>query len=89
MSDVKDIERHSLDAHVSLCELRYQALERRIQEVESGIRDLKNMLQEIQNQLQQVNQQQHSRWDRWQVGLIGVLLAVSAWLGIAFFRPLV
>lgn len=77
---MSDIERTSLDAHVSLCELRYQALERRIQDVEHSLTELKSMIEQIHHQL--LRQQNHTwtRWDKIQWSLIGVLGSVVAWL---------
>ena len=74
-----DIERTSLDAHVSLCELRYQALERRLTEVESQLDDLRTLLSEIRDTLAQLPNQQSQRWERVQWGIIGSLGAVAAW----------
>lgn len=81
---MSDIERTNLDAHVSICELRYQALERRITQVETSIDELKVMIQEIHNQL--VKQQTHTwtRWDKIQWSLIAVLSSISAWLFVSY-----
>ena len=78
-----DIERNSLDAHVSLCELRYQSLERRITQVETKLESVNTLLLQIRDSLSQLpaqqNQQQQARWERLQWGLIGILTAVVAW----------
>lgn len=81
---MSDIERTSLDAHVSLCELRYQALERRIQDVEHSLTELKSMVQEIHRQL--LSQQNHTwtRWDNIQWSLIGVLGGILGWLVVSY-----
>lgn len=81
---MSDIERTSLDAHVSLCELRYQALERRIQDVEHSLTELKSMVQEIHRQL--LSQQNHTwtRWDKIQWSLIGVLGGILGWLVVSY-----
>lgn len=78
-----DIERTSLDAHVSLCELRYQSLEHRIQAIENKLEDVNILLLQIRDTLAQQpaqqNQQDRARWDRLQWGLVGGLAAVAAW----------
>ena len=78
-----DIERESLEAHVSLCELRYQALERRIQVLENKLEDVNTLLLQIRDSLSQLpaqqNQQDRARWDRLQWGLIGGLAGVALW----------
>lgn len=80
MSDIKDIEKTSLEAHVSLCELRYQALERRITEVEGKLDEVKTLIQDIHNRLSQVKDQTLTRWDKAQAGVIALLIAVVAFL---------
>jgi len=78
-----DIERNSLEAHVSLCELRYQSLERRITQVETKLESVNTLLLQIRDSLLQLpaeqNHAQQARWERLQWGLIGVLSAVAAW----------
>ena len=80
---MSDIERTSLDAHVSLCELRYQALERRIDQVELSLSELKDMVQEIHVQL--LKQQNHTwtRWDKIQWSLIASLSGIVGWLVVS------
>lgn len=81
---MSDIERTSLDAHVSLCELRYQALERRIDEVEQSLTELKTMVQEIHVQLLKQQNRTWTRWDKIQWSLIGVLGGLVAWLFVTY-----
>lgn len=81
-----DIERTSLDAHVSLCELRYQALERRLDRVETQLADLHTVLYEIRDTLARQPQYQDQRWAQFQWWLIAGLVGLSSWLaGHAFF----
>ena len=83
MSEISDIERTSLEAHVSLCELRYQQLERRLNQVENKLESLQILLSEIRDSLVQLpaeqNQQQNSRWERFQWAVIGGLSGVATW----------
>lgn len=75
-----EIERTNLDAHVSICELRYQQLTDRVAQVEAGVQELKQLLMNLDQRLQNLQLQQHGSWDRAQVAVIGTLLAVSGWL---------
>lgn len=81
---MSDIERTSLDAHVSLCELRYQALERRIDEVEASLDELKSMIQEIHTQLLRQQSRTWTRWDKIQWSLIASLAGISGWLFVSY-----
>jgi uncharacterized coiled-coil protein SlyX len=81
---MSDIERHSLDAHVSLCELRYQTLERRIDQVESSLAELKDMIQEIHGQLMKQQNHTWTRWDKIQWSLIAALSGIVGWLVVSY-----
>ena len=80
---MSDIERNSLDAHVSLCELRYLNLERRIDQLEVSLASLQTLVLEIRDCLAQLPQQQNlvqaQRWERFQWALIGVLTTLAGW----------
>lgn len=81
---MSDIERTNLDAHVSLCELRYQALERRIDEVEQSLAELKVMVQEIHVQLLKQQNRNWTRWDKIQWSLIACLGGIVGWLTVSY-----
>jgi predicted nucleic acid-binding Zn-ribbon protein len=76
---MSDIERNSLDAHVSLCELRYQALNDRLDRVEADLGELKNLIQDLAQALQSQRHYQNNYWNRVQWAVIGGLIAVVAW----------
>ena len=76
---MSEIERVNLDAHVSLCELRYQNLERRLDQVENSLNSLQTLVLEIRDSLAQQPQQQSQQWMKFQWGLIGCLGAVAGW----------
>lgn len=80
---MSDIERTSLDAHVSLCELRYQQLDRRIGEVEQSLLELKDLVQQIHAQLHQTENRTWTRWDKIQWSLIASLSGIVAWLFVS------
>jgi predicted nucleic acid-binding Zn-ribbon protein len=76
---MSDIERNSLDAHVSLCELRYQALNDRLDRVEADLGELKNLIQDLSQALQSQRNYQNNYWNRVQWAVIGGLIAAVAW----------
>jgi len=76
---MSDIERTSLEAHVSLCELRYLSLERRLDAVESQLVSLQTLVLEIRDTLARSPARENTRWFQAQWALIGALLAVTGW----------
>jgi hypothetical protein len=76
---MSDIERNSLEAHVSLCELRYQALNDRLDRVEADLGELKSLIQDLGQALQSQRNYQNNYWNRVQWSVIGGLIAVVAW----------
>lgn len=75
---MSDIERTSLEAHVSLCELRYQALNDRLNRVELSLVDLEESIQEIRDLLMAQQDRSWSKWDQVQLAVIGVLTGIVA-----------
>lgn len=71
-----DIEKENLEAHISLCELRYQGLAKRFDILESRMGTMESMLREIHDQLNQVDQQQDQKWDRVKDLVIGLLVGI-------------
>jgi len=76
---MSEIERTSLDAHVSICELRYQALNDRLDRVEADLGELKTLLQNLSQDLQSQRDDQGNYWSRVQWAVIGGLIAFSGW----------
>lgn len=76
---MSEIERTSLDAHVSICELRYQALNDRLDRVEADLGELKNLLQDLAQALQTQQHRQSNQWARVQWAVIAGLVAVVGW----------
>lgn len=76
---MSEIERTSLDAHVSICELRYQALNDRLDRVTQDLDELKVLVQGLAQALQAQQAHQNSYWNRVQWALIGGLISVVAW----------
>jgi len=79
MLNPTEIERTNLDAHVSLCALRYSQLESRLQSVEQSITDVYTLLSDIRDRLGLLQTDSVSKWSQFQWVLIGILLSVSGW----------
>jgi predicted nucleic acid-binding Zn-ribbon protein len=76
---MSEIERTSLDAHVSICELRYQALNDRLDRVEADLGELKTLIQNLSQDLQSQRDDQGNYWSRVQWAVIGGLIAFAGW----------
>jgi len=76
---MSDIERTSLDAHVTICELRYQALNDRLDRVTQDMDELKSLIQALSRDLQEQRSDQGNYWNRVQWAVIGGLIALSGW----------
>jgi len=74
-----DIERTSLDAHVSICELRYQALNDRLDHMTQDMDELKVLIQGLHRDLQVQQDQTMNHWHRAQWAVIGILLSSLGW----------
>lgn len=76
---MSDIERHSLDAHVSICELRYQALNDRLDHMTQDMDELKAMIQGLHRDLRVQQDHAMNHWHRAQWAVIGILLSSLGW----------
>lgn len=77
---MSDIENKSLEAHVSLCQERYSALQRRLDAVESNLINIETMLQTLSQQLVVLARHNANKWNTVQISTIGVLLSVIGYL---------
>lgn len=75
-----DIENTSLEAHVSLCAERYQALERRFEHVEQKIDNLTESITIVRDQIVAIGESQTNRWSALHIGVIGALMTVIGFL---------
>lgn len=74
------IENTNLEAHVSICQERYQALERRFEHVENKIDAISTTIEDIHQHVHALAQAQSDRWSAAQIGVIGVLMAIIGFL---------
>lgn len=77
---MSDIESESLPAHVSICQQRYLHLETRIHSVEERMEKIETILLDIHHKIDALTHRHHQRWNQTQIGVIGLLLAVSGYL---------
>ena len=82
---MNDIERTNLDAHVSICELRYQALNDRLDRIDEDMSELKTLIQGLARDLQIQQDQSMNHWHRAQWAVIGVLMSSVGWFLSQYF----
>ena len=82
---MNDIERTSLDAHVSICELRYQALNDHLDHMTKDMDELKSLIQGLHRDLDRQQDQTMNHWHRAQWAVIGVLLSSVGWFLSQYF----
>jgi hypothetical protein len=80
MSDVTDIEKKSLEAHVELCAERYNQLEQRFEHVDAKITHLDLLLREVHDMVQRMSEKRTDQLISWGVGIIGALIATTVYL---------
>jgi predicted nucleic acid-binding Zn-ribbon protein len=77
---IQEIETHNLEAHVSICQERYMALERRFENVEQRIEKIETMVSDIHREIHNIAQKNHAKWDRTQIAIIGGLIGLVTYL---------
>ena len=80
MVEATEIEKHSLEAHVELCAERYNALETRLDSLDDKIGIVATMVKEVKATIDKMSEKQNDRLIQWGVGIIGTLIATTAYL---------
>jgi len=80
MSEATDIEKKSLEAHVELCAERYNQLEQRFEHVDNKIGSLEILMREVHDMVAKINEKRNDQIISWGLGVIGGLVALSAYL---------
>lgn len=75
-----DIETENLEAHVSICQERYQQLANRFDSLESRIERVETVVLDIHSDIEDLKTAQNSRWDKARDVIIGVLFSTTAFL---------
>jgi predicted nucleic acid-binding Zn-ribbon protein len=78
-----EIERTSLDAHVSICQERYEHLANRLEQTDQRLARLDSMVSDIKSTLQEINQRHDNRWDRVRDAIIIGLLSVIGYFVVS------
>lgn len=80
MSEITDLEKKSLEAHVDLCAQRYRFLENQLQTLEEKIGSLGTVIREVHDMVHVMAEKRNDQIINWGIGIIGVLAGVVAWL---------
>ena len=75
-----EIETESLEAHVSICQERYQALADRLNSMDNRIEKIEILMMDIHQDIEELKQHNNNQWDRAKDVIIGVLLATTGFL---------
>lgn len=84
MSEATDIEKKSLEAHVELCAERYNQLEQRFEHVDAKINSLETLMREVHDMVARINEKRTDQIISWGLGLIGSLVAITAYLLVTY-----
>lgn len=88
MSDTRNIEKKSLEAHVELCAERYKMLELKLETVDEKITGMEQLIKEVANMVTSISEKRNNQLIGWGVSIIGGLLAVIAWFAIQYSKTL-
>lgn len=88
MSDTRDIEKKSLEAHVELCAERYKMLELKLETVEEKITGMERLIKDVAGMVTAISEKRNNQLIGWGVSVIGGLLAVIAWLASHYLKTL-
>ena len=80
MAETTDIEKKSLEAHVELCDERYNALEQRLDHVDARISTLSDIIREVHDMMQKMSEKRNDQIISWGLGIIGALTATTVYL---------
>ena len=88
MSDTRDIEKKSLEAHVELCAERYKMLEHKLETVEEKISGLERLIKDVATMVTGLSEKRNNQLIAWGIGIIGSLTAMLAWFATQYFKTL-
>jgi protocatechuate 3,4-dioxygenase beta subunit len=80
LHETSEVERTNLDAHVSICAVRYAALETRLAAVDQRLYNIDTLLSDIRDNLAQQPAQRQQDWTQAKTAVIGVLVSLVAFL---------
>ena len=88
MSDTRDIEKKSLEAHVELCAERYKMLELKLETVDEKVTSMESLIKDVASMVTAISEKRNNQLMGWGVSIIGGLLAVIAWLASHYLKTL-
>lgn len=74
------MEKQSLEAHVDLCAMRYQALDLRLNKLENSIGKVESMISEVHEMVEAIDQRHNERIIGWGISIIGAMTGIIGWL---------
>jgi chaperonin cofactor prefoldin len=80
MSDTRDIEKKSLEAHVELCAERYRFLENKMDTVDRKISALEDMMQKVYDTINEISHRRNDQIINWGIGIMAALLGIIGYL---------
>lgn len=80
MSEPREIEKKSLEAHVELCAERYRSLDERLDNITAQVQKVEACTNDIKDMMAKHVEKHNDRLIGWGVGVIGVLVGVVGWL---------
>ena len=80
MSDTRDIEKKSLEAHVELCAERYRFLENKLDTVDRKISALEDMMQKVYDTINELSHRRNDQIINWGIGIMAALLGIIGYL---------
>ena len=80
MTQPTKIETENLEAHVSICQERYEALDAKIDRLEARMKDVELTLLDIVDKLHKMESKHHTQWANTGGALIIVLVSVIGFL---------
>ena len=80
MTQPTKIETENLEAHVSICQERYEALDAKIDRLEARMKDVELTLLDIVDKLHKMESKQQTQWANTGGALIIVLVSVIGFL---------
>jgi septation ring formation regulator EzrA len=80
MSDTRDIEKKSLEAHVELCAERYRFLENKLDTVDRKISALEDMMQKVYDTINEISHRRNDQIINWGIGIMAALLGIIGYL---------
>jgi prefoldin subunit 5 len=80
MSEPREIEKKSLEAHVELCAERYNSLDQRLDTINEKIEKVEECVDSIKDIMATHVEKHNDRLIGWGVGIIAVLIGTIGWL---------